>query len=59
MDDVIGSPYAITNYTVNPEIGTAGDLAAVRSALNGMGIRVRWAPHLNFLLFGVLVARGV
>lgn len=40
LDDVIGSPYAITNYTVNPQIGTEDDLAAVRALLNGMGMRL-------------------
>ena len=26
VDDVIGSPFAITNYTCNPELGTDDDI---------------------------------
>lgn len=38
--DIIGSPYAIVNYTVNPEIGTEDDLAAFRSRLNSKGLHL-------------------
>jgi len=39
-DDVIGSPYSIIDYTVNPDIGNDDDLAQVRSKLNSMGIKL-------------------
>lgn len=39
--DIIGSPYAITNYTINPEIGTEDDLVAVRKLLHSLGMKVR------------------
>ena len=38
--DIIGSPYAITNYTMNPVIGTAADLAKLRATLNSLGIKL-------------------
>jgi glycosidase len=38
MDDIIGSPYAVVDYVVNSELGTAADLASVRSQLNALGI---------------------
>ncbi|KAJ6231317.1 alpha amylase [Anaeramoeba flamelloides] len=40
LDDVIGSPYAVTEYVINPDIGTAQDLIAFRKRLNGMGIKL-------------------
>ncbi len=41
QDDIIGSPYAVVNYTANVnEIGTDADLAAVRALLNSMGMKV-------------------
>ena len=44
--DIIGSPYAITNYSLNAaEIGTNNDLAAVRAALHSLGLLVR--GHCN------------
>lgn len=40
--DVIGSPYAITNYTCNPELCPSGDsdLAWLRKRFNSLGIRL-------------------
>lgn len=40
--DVIGSPYAITNYTCNPELCPSGDsdLVWLRKRLNNLGIRL-------------------
>jgi hypothetical protein len=38
--DIIGSPYAITEYTVNPELGSVADLAALRARLNSMGLKL-------------------
>jgi len=38
--DIIGSPYAITNYTMNPVIGTSQDLANLRKTLNNLGIQL-------------------
>jgi hypothetical protein len=38
--DVIGSPYAIQNYSVSSDIGTSADLAAVRSTLNKLGMQL-------------------
>ena len=40
MADIIGSPYSITNYTVNTEIGTPADLANTRKILNGLGMKL-------------------
>eukprot|EP01129_Flabellula_baltica_P006511 TRINITY_DN2445_c0_g1_i1.p1 TRINITY_DN2445_c0_g1~~TRINITY_DN2445_c0_g1_i1.p1 ORF type:complete len:519 (-),score=99.77 TRINITY_DN2445_c0_g1_i1:18-1553(-) len=40
MDDIIGSPYAVTQYVVNPEIGTFEDLAGVRKILNSLGMKL-------------------
>ena len=34
VDDVIGSPFAITNYTCNPELGTDDDIFNLRYELN-------------------------
>jgi len=36
--DIIGSPYAVVNYTCNPQLGTDADIAAMRRTLNGMGL---------------------
>jgi hypothetical protein len=38
MADIIGSPFAITNYTVNPEVGTVEDLKWLRSLLHKLGM---------------------
>jgi hypothetical protein len=38
--DVIGSPYAVTNYTCNPELGSDDDIAWLKSKLNGLGIKL-------------------
>ncbi|KAJ6230276.1 alpha amylase [Anaeramoeba flamelloides] len=40
IDDVIGSPYAITEYVINPDIGTTQDLINFRKRLNGMGTKL-------------------
>jgi glycosidase len=37
-EDVIGSPYAIDSYKVNPEIGTETDLLILKKRLNDKGI---------------------
>jgi hypothetical protein len=37
-DDVTGSPYAIQGYTLDPMLGEDGELAAVKSKLNSMGL---------------------
>ena len=39
-DDVIGSPYAITEYTCNPDIGTDADLVWLRQQLNKRGMKL-------------------
>lgn len=38
--DVIGSPYALDNYVVNPELGTTADLLELRYELNKRGIKL-------------------
>eukprot|EP01116_Phalansterium_solitarium_P000236 TRINITY_DN10137_c0_g1_i1.p1 TRINITY_DN10137_c0_g1~~TRINITY_DN10137_c0_g1_i1.p1 ORF type:complete len:514 (-),score=133.76 TRINITY_DN10137_c0_g1_i1:553-1875(-) len=40
LADVIGSPYAVTNYTCNPQLGSDNDIAALRKKLNSMGLRL-------------------
>jgi len=39
-DDAIGSPYSISDYKVNSDIGTLEDLAKVRAALRKFGMRL-------------------
>jgi hypothetical protein len=39
-EDVIGSPYAIDEYEVNPEIGCWDDLIDLKSKLNNIGIKL-------------------
>ena len=39
-DDVIGSPYAITEYTCNPEIGTNDDLVWLREQLHSRDMKL-------------------
>ena len=39
-DDVIGSPYAITEYTCNPDIGTDSDLTWLKKELNNRGMKL-------------------
>ncbi|KAN0012235.1 hypothetical protein ACTFIU_007533 [Dictyostelium citrinum] len=36
--DIIGSPYAVTNYSVNPQIGLEQDLIELRKKLNAIGL---------------------
>lgn len=38
--DVIGSPYAVFEYSVNTELGTSDDLAALKKKLNAMGLKL-------------------
>lgn len=38
--DIIGSPYAITHYVTNPQIGTDSDLMALKKRLNAMGLKL-------------------
>ena len=40
FDDIIGSPYAVVDYVVNPDIGTDGNLAKFKQMLNSMGMRL-------------------
>lgn len=46
-DDVIGSPYAIVKYVVNPSVGTMDDLANFRSraAARGMKLMTDFVPN--------------
>ncbi len=37
-EDVIGSPYAIDSYEINPELGNETDLPKLKSTLNEIGI---------------------
>ena len=39
-EDVIGSPFAITEYTCNPEIGTDDDIIWLREELNKRGMKL-------------------
>lgn len=39
-DDIIGSPYSIDNYEINPELGSPGDLKILREQLNKFGIKL-------------------
>eukprot|EP01114_Cavostelium_apophysatum_P001197 TRINITY_DN11013_c0_g1_i2.p1 TRINITY_DN11013_c0_g1~~TRINITY_DN11013_c0_g1_i2.p1 ORF type:complete len:504 (+),score=68.63 TRINITY_DN11013_c0_g1_i2:87-1598(+) len=40
IDDVIGSPYAVVNYTCNVQLGSDEDIASLRSMLNGIGLKL-------------------
>ncbi|MGH9469138.1 MAG: alpha-amylase family glycosyl hydrolase [Terriglobia bacterium] len=40
VDDVVGSPYSIQDYTPDPHLGSWDDLDAARDALNRRGIRL-------------------
>lgn len=40
MDDIIGSPYAVTNYTCNPQLGTDQDILSLKSRLNQLGLKL-------------------
>ncbi|KAH7815411.1 putative alpha amylase, catalytic subfamily protein [Monocercomonoides exilis] len=39
-DDVIGSPYAIKDYVINPQLGTPQDLTEFRNRLHKYGIQL-------------------
>lgn len=45
--DVLGSPYAIQDYSVDPRLGAAGDLARLRERLNrlGLGLVLDFVPN--------------
>ena len=36
--DIIGSPYAVVNYSLNTELGLESDLKNLRTKLNSMGM---------------------
>eukprot|EP01125_Pyxidicula_operculata_P014837 TRINITY_DN4994_c0_g1_i1.p1 TRINITY_DN4994_c0_g1~~TRINITY_DN4994_c0_g1_i1.p1 ORF type:complete len:512 (+),score=87.70 TRINITY_DN4994_c0_g1_i1:405-1940(+) len=38
--DIIGSPYAVVDYTCNSELGSDSDIASLRSKLNSMGLKL-------------------
>eukprot|EP01117_Protostelium_nocturnum_P007897 TRINITY_DN2819_c0_g1_i1.p1 TRINITY_DN2819_c0_g1~~TRINITY_DN2819_c0_g1_i1.p1 ORF type:complete len:544 (-),score=179.60 TRINITY_DN2819_c0_g1_i1:15-1646(-) len=38
LDDVIGSPYAVTQYHCNPQLGTDDDVKALKQKLNSIGL---------------------
>lgn len=40
MADVIGSPFATTDYVCNPQLGTDADLLSFKKKLNAMGLRL-------------------
>jgi glycosidase len=40
VDDIIGSVFAVTNYTTNAQIGTDNDLIAFRTKLHSMGMKL-------------------
>jgi glycosidase len=40
IDDIIGSVFAVTNYTVNSEVGSMNELAYLRKKLNQMGLKL-------------------
>eukprot|EP01027_Heterolobosea_sp_BB2_P008076 GEZU01011991.1.p1 GENE.GEZU01011991.1~~GEZU01011991.1.p1 ORF type:complete len:549 (-),score=165.91 GEZU01011991.1:326-1972(-) len=39
-EDVIGSPYAVTEYVINPELGTEQDFQKLRTQLNAIGLKL-------------------
>ena len=47
IEDVIGSPFAITEYTCNPELGTDDDILNLRIELNlrGMKLMLDFVPN--------------
>jgi len=51
MEDIIGSVFAVTNYTVNTEIGTLNDLKRLKSTLNnaGMNLMLDFVPNHSAL----------
>jgi len=40
LDDVVGSPYSIEDYVINPEIGTFADIKILKKTLNSLGINL-------------------
>jgi len=38
MPDIIGSPYAVTNYTCNPQLGSDTDILAFKQRVNNLGM---------------------
>lgn len=50
-DDIVGSPYAVYDYTIDPQLGRQEDLAKLRDTLHkaGLGLIVDFVPnHLAF-----------
>ena len=39
-EDIIGSPYSIDSYEINPSIATADEFTSVRNTLNSIGLKV-------------------
>ncbi|MHB1688394.1 MAG: alpha-amylase family glycosyl hydrolase [Ignavibacteriaceae bacterium] len=39
-EDVIGSPYAIDEYIINPRLGTVDDLLKLKEKLNSLGLKL-------------------
>ena len=46
-EDVVASPYAVHTYEIDPALGSAGDLAIVKAAINraGMGLVLDFVPN--------------
>lgn len=40
MDDIIGSPYAISEFVCNPELGSDQDILALKKKLNSLGLKL-------------------
>jgi len=40
LEDIIGSPYAVTQFSCNPQLGTDDDIRSLRKTLNGMGLKL-------------------
>jgi len=40
IDDIIGSPYAVTNYTCNYELGSDEDIFNMKTKLNEIGLKL-------------------
>jgi hypothetical protein len=40
QSDIIGSPYAVVNYTCNPQLGSDADIMAFKKKINAMGLKL-------------------
>ncbi len=40
QDDVVGSPFAVYDYSLDPSLGGPDDLRALKAKLNGLGLRL-------------------